>query len=119
MTGIASGGFATMFLALERPAVVGKAAVQSFYYRQEVKDELLSLIKQTKEPAAAFYVEWSRNDLKSPPGLHSEEHSRELAALLRDKGFSVVAHEVADGAGWGSWRTRTDRILETFFPLSD
>ncbi|MCP4654401.1 MAG: esterase family protein [bacterium] len=118
MTGVASGGFATAFLALRKPAVVGKVAVQSFYFRNEAEDELRSMIAHGKnEQKASFYVEWSMNDLRARPGMHSEEHSRELAALLRDKGYRVVVHEVSDGAGWGSWRARNDRILENFFPL--
>ena len=67
---------------------------------------------------ALFYVEWSLNDLKNQSGMDSEAHSRELAELLRGKGFRVVAHEVSDGAGWGSWRAGNDRILESLFPLS-
>ena len=34
-------------------------------------------------------------------------------------GYEVLTHEVDDGAGWGSWRAHTDRILESFFPLED
>ncbi len=119
MTGIASGGFATAFLALKKPASIGKVAVQSFYFRDEAKDELRSMIASSNGEKASFYVEWSLNDLKAQSGMHSEEHSRELVALLRDNGYRVVFHEVSDGAGWGSWRARNDRILESFFPLSD
>ncbi len=57
-----------------------------------------------------------------PPAIdqvQSEQHSRELATLLGENGYSIVTNEVLDGAGWGSWRARTDRILESFFPLED
>ncbi len=87
------------------------------WLRNEAEDELRSMIARGNEQKTSFYVEWSINDLRARFGMHSEEHSRELAALLRDQGYRVVVHEVSDGAGWGSWRARNDRILENFFPL--
>ena len=36
---------------------------------------------------------------------------------LKEKGYSVAGGQVNDGFGWASWRNRTDKILETFFPL--
>jgi enterochelin esterase-like enzyme/outer membrane protein assembly factor BamB len=119
MTGIASGGFAATFLALEKPELVGKVAVQSFYFRGEAEEKLRSMIENGNKETTFFYVEWSLNDLKNHGELQCEADSRELAALLGDKGYGIVTHEVADGAGWGSWRARTDRILESFFPLGD
>ena len=29
----------------------------------------------------------------------------------------VTGGEVHDSGGWSSWRNRTDRVLETLFPL--
>jgi len=113
ISGIASGGFASAFLALSEPDVFGKAAVQSFYFRAEAHEQLRSLI--AGENKASFYVEWSLNDFKLGDGLRSEVDSRELARLLSENGHSVITNEVVDGAGWGSWRARTDRILESFF----
>ncbi|MEO1088917.1 MAG: alpha/beta hydrolase-fold protein, partial [Acidobacteriota bacterium] len=120
MTGIASGAFASAFLALEKPGLIGKVALQSFYFRDEAEEELRALIEAGGAGAASFYVEWSLNDIEvARAGIHCEAHSRELAELLGNKGFSLVTQEVADSAGWGSWRTRTDRILELFFPPKD
>ncbi len=71
-----------------------------------------------RDPATArFYVEWSKNDLDDGNQLKCEEHSRAIARILTDEGFVVSENRVVDGAGWGSWRASTDRILETFFPL--
>jgi enterochelin esterase-like enzyme/outer membrane protein assembly factor BamB len=119
MTGIASGGFATAFIALRKPELIGKVAVQSFYFRGEAEDDLRSMIANGGERKPLFYVEWSINDLRSQDELQSEKASRELAAILGKEGYRVVTNEVADGAGWGSWRARTDRILENFFSLHD
>lgn len=118
MTGIASGGFASIFLALSKPELVGNVALHSFYFRGEAEEALRKLIEGGDPQMTRFYVEWSTYDLKAD-GLPCEEDSRELAALLVGKGYRVVTNEVADGAGWGSWRARTDRILEEFFPYSN
>ena len=77
------------------------------------------MIENGDEGATRFYVEWSTYDLVVPGQLDCEKDSRELATILAHEGYEVVTHEVADGAGWGSWRARTDRILESFFPLGE
>ena len=119
MTGIASGGFAALFIGLGRPELISKVAVQSFYFRSEAEEELRAMIASGAEGATRLYVEWSINDFKAEGELQAEKDSRELAALLAAEGYQLVTNEVADGAGWGSWRARTDRILEGFFPLED
>ncbi len=120
MTGIASGGFASVFLALEKPELIGKVAVQSYYFRPEAEAELRSLITKGSAAPTFFYVEWSLHDINIvQAGIDSERDSRALAALLGENGYRRVTHEVSDGAGWGSWRAGTDRILESFFPLGD
>ncbi|MEM7582261.1 MAG: PQQ-binding-like beta-propeller repeat protein [Acidobacteriota bacterium] len=120
MTGIASGGFASVFLALDKPELIGRIAVQSFYFRQEAEEAMRSLITKGSASPTFFYVEWSLHDVRiERAGIDSERDSRALAALLGEHGFNRVTHEVVDGAGWGSWRARTDRILESLFPLGD
>ncbi|MEM1179680.1 MAG: PQQ-binding-like beta-propeller repeat protein [Acidobacteriota bacterium] len=120
MTGIASGAFASSYLALGRPDLVGKVAAQSFYFRSEAEEKLKALIEKGGDGAPSFYVEWSLHDVViAQAGVFSEKHSREFAERLNKNSFPTVTHEVTDGAGWGSWRARTDRILEHLFPLSD
>jgi len=119
MTGIASGGFASTFIALGKPELIGKVAVQSFYFRSEAEEELRSMITDGDGGTTLFYVEWSTHDLSAGENIQSEKASRELAAILGEGGYKVVSNQVADGAGWGSWRARTDQILEGFFPLED
>jgi len=119
ITGIASGGFASVFVALAKPESIGKVAVQSFYFRGEAEAEIRSMIKNGDAGATLFYVEWSTSDLKASGELQSEKASRELASILAENGYKVLTNEVDDGAGWGSWRASTDHILESFFPLED
>ena len=42
---------------------------------------------------------------------------RRLVAALRRSGHAYAGGEAKDAHGWASWRARSDRILETFFPL--
>jgi hypothetical protein len=106
-----------VFVALGKPGLIGKVAVQSFYFRSEAEEQLRSMIENGDEQATLFYVEWSINDLVASDELQCEKASRELATMLAAEGYKVITNEVVDGAGWGSWRARTDRVLESFFPL--
>ncbi len=115
MTGIASGGFASAYLALSRPETVGNVALQSFYFRGEAEEELRGLIAGGDRESTRFWMEWSSFDMKGGGDLNCEADSRELAKLLADEGYDVTTHESTDGGGWGMWRASTDRILQRFF----
>jgi enterochelin esterase-like enzyme/outer membrane protein assembly factor BamB len=115
LTGIASGGFASVYIALSKPQLIGNVAVQSFYFRDEAEAELRRLIARGDAGTTRFYVEWSSYELKAAE-LDCQADSRELAELLEQKGYALVTNRVTSGAGWGSWRAQTGRILEGFFP---
>jgi enterochelin esterase-like enzyme len=113
LTGIASGGFASVYVALSKPQLIGNVAVQSFYFREEAEAELRRLIATGDTGATRFYVEWSSFDLKGN-GFDCGADSQELAGLLEQQGYALVTNRVTNGAGWGSWRAQTGRILEVF-----
>ncbi|ANM31732.1 hypothetical protein ABI59_22500 [Acidobacteria bacterium Mor1] len=114
MTGIASGSFASLYLALSRPETLGNVALQSFYFREEAEEELRGLIADGKGATSRVWMEWSSSDLKGGD-LDCEGDSRELAGLLTDAGYDLATRESTDGGGWGMWRASTGRILEYFF----
>ncbi len=114
MTGIASGGFASAYLALSRPETVSNVALQSFYFREEAEEKLRELIAAGDRESTRFWMEWSRYDLKGD-NLDCETDSRDLAALLAEAGYDVTTLESTSGGGWGMWRASTDRILQRFF----
>ncbi len=119
MAGIASGAFGSAYVALKTDTI-GKVATQSFYMR-EAGDDLRAMITEADRKPVEFFIEWSVNDLKSPgdSGVQCQRDSKELAELLEIAGYAPIESQVADGAGWGSWRSRTDEIFETFFPLEN
>jgi hypothetical protein len=43
--------------------------------------------------------------------------SRWAWALLRERGYDPIGGEVWDSTDFGSWRNRTDVLLESLFPL--
>ena len=50
-------------------------------------------------------------------GLNGPEMGRALARALEENGYEFVGGETHEGGGWPSWRNRTDKMLETLFPL--
>ncbi|MDA2937055.1 PQQ-binding-like beta-propeller repeat protein [Acidobacteria bacterium AH-259-A15] len=113
------GGLVSLYAALHHPQVFGKVAVQSLQLLRPVGDEVLSLVRGQEKQAVQFYVDWDRYDFRSTEfeTFDLREDSRKFADLLKEKGYSFAGGEFAGGPGWGSWRVRTDKILEAFFRL--
>ncbi|MFQ5789874.1 MAG: PQQ-binding-like beta-propeller repeat protein [Acidobacteriota bacterium] len=127
--GNGSGGLAALYAALHHPRVFGKVAVQSLrlgptplqsssLLHRPVGDEVLALVGGREKQPVQFYVDWTRYELRSTEwGIDLRKDSREFADLLKQRGYTVAGGESPDGAGWASWRARTDEILEAFFPF--
>jgi len=127
--GHGSPGLGALYAAVHHPDVFGKVAVQSLRFgptqlqssrlrHRPVFDAIIARLESEERLPLEFYLDWASHDLRSAElGIDLREDGRQLAGLLREKGYSVVGLEYAGGAGWGSWRARTDKILEAFFPL--
>ena len=71
-------------------------------------------------PPVSLYLDWGRYDLRSPlDGNDMGISSETFARRLHERGYTFVGGEVNDGAGWASWKNRTDRVFEALFPLAD
>lgn len=114
--GAGDGAIMSIYSAFERPGVFGKVALQSLFML-DLKDDVPVLIAESAEQDLVLYVEWSRLDFKDEPRRDARAESQEIVKALEKKGHRPATLEVADGTGWGGWRLRTDRILETLFPL--
>ncbi|MCP4664682.1 MAG: hypothetical protein GY856_55575, partial [bacterium] len=115
--GVHDCSFATTYAVFDQPDLFGKAAVVSFFHR-DLRDELTARIEKGAKLEVDFYLEWSRHDWTDPlRGRDARAETRQLAEMLEQRGYRIHTLEVGDGFGWASWRTRTDRILETLFPL--
>jgi enterochelin esterase-like enzyme len=114
--GAGDGAVISIYAVFERPGLFGKVAIQSLFML-DLKDDVPALIENSAPQDLDLYIEWSRLDFKDEPRRDARAESREIVKVLEKKGYGPVTREVADGTGWGGWRLRTDRILESLFPL--
>lgn len=124
-----SAALAALYTAVNYPDVFGKVALQSLrlgptprqssrLLHRPVGGAVFKLLRERERLPIQFYLDWAHYELRSSEqGIDVQKDNREFAELLKEKGYTFVGGETADGAGWGSWRARTDRILEAFFPL--
>lgn len=113
-------GLAALMITFGHPDTFGRLAIQSLYM---MEDELAGLQEATAEIDAQshpmdVYLEWGRWDLISRYEAMNFRVSSGLAwELLADKGWRPTGGEVWDSTDFGSWRNRTDVVLEQLFPL--
>jgi enterochelin esterase-like enzyme len=104
------------YATFERPGLFGKLATQSLYMR-DLEDDVHELIEKSNSRQLDLYIEWSRHDLKEYSRIDAQAESRAVVEALKKKGYHPIAREAVGGSGWGGWRQRTDRVLESLFPL--
>ncbi len=110
-------GVTAAFAALKYPTVFSKVAIQSVALGLGSDDALMTLLESAKPSDVRFYLDWNRFEARNvDTSLDLGEDARTLAAALEQNGFGYSGGEALDSFGWGSWRARTDRILESFFP---
>ena len=116
ITGVGSGGTASVFAALTRPETFGKVAAQSLYLDEDRREQLWQLVAaQTVPPQVMVFT--SSNDYDMPEaGIDAEADNAALVEKLVSAGIPVVAHHGVGAAGWGSWRAGYDDFLAAFFP---
>ena len=111
-------GLTSAYATLKYPEVFGKVAVWSVRLGLGTDDALMDLIRARKGDGVQFYLDWNRYELRSADsGTDLREDALRLARALQENGYSYSGGEARDAHGWGSWRARTDRVLEAFFPL--
>lgn len=109
---------AALYATLSHPDVFGKVALQSVHLSHGYEGPLMKLIAREPKAEVEIYFDWSRYELRDQdPGYELGEENRRLAAALRAAGYEYTGGEVLDSAGWAGWRSRSDRILKTLFPL--
>lgn len=117
--GASDGGYISFYTAFTHPATFGLVAGQSTFLRFEPGGELKDLVRTGPKLAVRFYLDWGTYDERVSDIGHTNRirSNRAFAKLLKDRGYVLTTVEANDGFGWASWRNRTNRILETFFPL--
>ncbi|MFQ5719816.1 MAG: PQQ-binding-like beta-propeller repeat protein [Acidobacteriota bacterium] len=116
-----TGGFGltAAYVALRYPETFGKVAIQSIFLGLGTEPALMKLIRSRPTRPVQFYLDWNRYESRSvDEDRDLRNDGMRLAAALTEAGYTFVGGEVLDSHGWASWRSRTDRILESFFPLA-
>jgi len=116
--GTGRGGFMACYATFSHPDLFGGMAIQSTYWDQTSESESDTIVpKASSLPPFHIYLDWGRYDARSPiEGNDTGKATEQFAKTLTDRGYDYVGGEVNDGAGWASWRNRTDRVFETLFP---
>ncbi|HSR67116.1 MAG TPA: PQQ-binding-like beta-propeller repeat protein, partial [Acidobacteriota bacterium] len=110
--------FASFYAAAKHPDLFARLGLRSIVYESAYREEYAALLASPQEQPLTVYLEWGKYDDKSEKeGWDARADSMAFARMLRSKGYSYVGGETHDGAGFSSWRNRTDRLLQTLFPL--
>ena len=116
ITGVGSGGTASMFAGLMRPETFGKVAAQSLYIVGDRRDQMWELAaQQTDAPRLMLFS--SSNDYDIPEQeISAQADNAKVVEELVAAGVPVTMHLGVGAAGWGSWRASYDDYLTAFFP---
>ena len=97
--------------------VFGKAALQSVILGDPTSGPILEAIRAHRSNPT-LYLSWNRfEDIDAEQGWDSRRDSRMLAEALVKGGYRFDGGELADSYGWGGWRSHTDEILSSLFPV--
>ena len=106
------------YASTQHPELFSAIAIQSTYWDQTSESEKDTIIKPASSLAPfRLYLDWGRYDARSPlEGSDTGKATERFAKALMEKGYRYVGGRVNDGAGWASWRNRTDKVFESLFP---
>lgn len=111
------GGYAAFYVAFKYPGTFGHIGGQSSHMMPSEADPLKSLVEAAGKIDLNIYMDWGAYDYRSAGNYNWGEFNRAFAKFLEEKGFKINGGQVNDGFDWASWRSRTDRVLATFFAL--
>ena len=100
-------------------ATFSKVAGQSTHFMASESPPLKKLIADSDKRPLTMYIDWGRYDIVYGPGLSWRTLNQEFAGFLKENGYNFAGGEVNSAFNWACWRNRTDKILETFFPLTN
>jgi enterochelin esterase family protein len=113
-------GWSAGYAAFHYPEVFGLLATQSLFMLSTGEADLQKEVKTADERPLRVYLDWGRYDARGTrEAWNITETNRRFAAFLRERGYRPAGGEANDGAGWASWRNRTNRVFEAMFPAAD
>jgi enterochelin esterase-like enzyme len=113
------GGFLAAYSVFHFPRVFELLATQSLAMLSSTEADLQKEIRAAEERPLRLYMDWGRYDMRGTrENWDMTETNRRFAAFFRERGYRPAGGEANDGAGWPSWRNRTDRLFQSLFPLA-
>ncbi len=114
-----TNGAAVFYSTFKHRDLFGKMSLQSMWSDEKEMAKYGEFISPVDQDQLQIYFEWGSYDFRSPlESMNIIETSPRIASLLQSRGFKFAGGKVHDGTGWASWKNRTDRVFETFFPLA-
>ena len=114
------GAFMAFYITFTHPDLFGNLAIQTMSWDQTAQAQDANLVlPASNQLPMRIYLDWGRYDMRSPmEGNDLGKETRSFADLLEARGYAYTGGMVNDGAGWASWKNRTDRVFEALFPIS-
>ncbi len=119
MMGGGAAGFVSIYTAFIQPGIFGMVAGQSSSI-QSVHQlaKLKAVASGSVKVATKFYLDWDKYEFRLEEfDVSNPRNNRIFFNFLRELGYHVEGGEFPETSGWVSWRNRTHRILQSFFPL--
>jgi len=116
--GADEGGYAAFYATFKYPGTFTHVGGQSTHLFPSESEALQNMIKASKKLDLNIYLDWGTYDHRSAGSFNWAEFNSAFARLLEEQGYKISGGQVHDGFDWASWRSRTDRVLETFCALA-
>jgi len=120
VVGVGGTSVGALVLGLSEPGFSNRVAVQSIHTIEAGMTPIFQILDgaESVDPSIEIYLEWGSLDLHAfKEGWDTRRLTSDFYADLESRGYNVSGGEVVDSLGWASWRNRTDRVLQTLFPL--
>lgn len=115
--GTGFAGWSGAFTVFRRAEVFGGLGLQSLVMLDTDEDLLKKQVHSAGEAPLRIYLDWGRYDRRGTrEAWDMRVANARFAAFLHERGYRLAGGEVPEGAGWGGWRTRTDRVFQSLFP---
>jgi enterochelin esterase-like enzyme len=111
------GGYAAFYVTFKYPGTFAHVGGQSTHLFPSEAEPLKNMIKASKKLDLNIYLDWGTYDHRQTGSFDWAEFNSAFAKMLEGQGYKISGGQVHDGFDWASWRSRTDRVLETFFAL--
>jgi enterochelin esterase-like enzyme/outer membrane protein assembly factor BamB len=115
--GASLAAYASFYATVRHPELFRRLGLQTMTWEPAFERQNGELLAGPVALPLVIYLDWGKYDGRSPmEGWNFPQSNRTFARTLEEKGYSFTGGEVNEGRGWASWRSRTDKLLETLFP---